>query len=103
MKAPAMTRHGKLFLTIYGAIASPLLVIGFAGLISKRTGWRIPLVSTDIIPALHRHAVWGETLKGRAILLSGEDWFFLIVLGFVIVLGILLATVNRLIRSAAKK
>ena len=70
--------------------ALPLLVLGFAGLFSRKMGWRIPIVTTDIIPALHRHAVWGETLRGRAILLGGEDWFFLIILGGILGLGIFL-------------
>ena len=97
-----MTKSGRLFLALYGALALPLLVLGFAGLFSRKMGWRIPIVTTDIIPALHRHAVWGETLRGRAILLGGEDWFFLIILGGILGLGIFLLIINQLIKSADK-
>lgn len=83
-------------------MALPLMALAFAGLFSRKMGLRIPIVSTDIIPALHRHAVWGETLKGRAILLGGEDWFFLIVFGLVIILGIFMAVMNKLIQSTGQ-
>lgn len=95
-----MSTRGKLLLAIYIALATPLIVLGTAGLFSRKLGFRIPLVSTDIIPALHRHAVWGETLRGRAILLGGEDWFFLIMLGVVILLAIIIAMINKLIQVA---
>ena len=95
-----MTKHGKILFQIYGVIAFGLMLLGFAGLFTRRLGFRIPIVSTDIIPALHRHAVWGETLRGRAILLGGEEWFFLIVVGVVIGLAIFTALLNKLIQSA---
>ena len=98
-----MTRSGRILLKIYGVIAFALMAIGFAGLFSRTMGFRIPVVSTMIIPALHRHAVWGETLRGRAILLRGEDWFFLIVVGLVIFLGILAAVLNHLLQSTTRK
>jgi hypothetical protein len=85
---------------IYGLVAMVLMVLAFAGLLSRKMGFRIPIVSTDLIPALHRHAVWGETLRGRAILVGGEEWFFLIILGLVVLLGIVTALLNKLIRSA---
>jgi hypothetical protein len=97
-----MTKSGKVLAASYGVVASILMALAFAGLFSQKMGFRIPIISTDIIPALHRHAVWGETLKGRAILLGGGEWFFLIVLGVVILLGILTAIVNKLIQSAEK-
>ena len=98
-----MAKRGSLLIKIYGAIALALMALGFAGLFSRVVGFGIPIVTTHIIPALHRHAVWGETLRGRAILLRGEDWFFLIIVGLVILLGIFTAVLNKVIRSAAGK
>ncbi len=98
-----MTKSGPIIFKLYGVIAFALMALGFAGLFSRTMGFRIPVVSTTIIPALHRHAVWGETLKGRAILLRGEDWFFLIVVGLVIFLGIAAAVINRLLQSGSGK
>ena len=93
-----MTVTGRWLLGIYAVVAATLMTVGVAGLLSRRMDWHIPLVTTEIIPALHRHAVWGETLRGRAVLVSGEDWFFLIVVGLVILLGLFLAGIHRLIR-----
>jgi hypothetical protein len=98
-----MTRSSKLLFKIYGTVSFVIMALGFAGLFSRTVGFRIPIVSTDIIPALHRHAVWGETLRGRAILLRGEDWFFLIMVGLVILLGIITAVLNKLLHSALGK
>ncbi|MBC2709687.1 MAG: hypothetical protein HGJ94_01330 [Desulfosarcina sp.] len=98
-----MARNGRLLFKIYGGISFALMALGFAGLFSRTVGFRIPIVSTEIIPALHRHAVWGETLRGRAILLRGEDWFFLIMVGLVILLGILTAVLNKLLQAASGK
>lgn len=98
-----MTGSGRILLKIYGVIALALMALGFAGLFSRTMGFRIPIVSTMIIPALHRHAVWGETLRGRAIMVRGEDWFFLIVVGLVIFIGIVAAVLNHLLQSAMKK
>jgi hypothetical protein len=95
-----MAESGRLLTRIYGLVAMVLMVLAFAGLLSRKMGFRIPIVSTDLIPALHRHAVWGETLRGRAILVGGEEWFFLIILGLVVLLGIVTALLNKLIRSA---
>lgn len=97
-----MTKSARLLLKTYGIVALVLMFIGFAGLFSKRFGIRIPIVSSKVIPALHRHAVWGETLRGRAILLGGEEWFFLIVLGIVILLGIFAAFLYQRTKSAEK-
>ena len=97
-----MKKPARLLLKIYGIVAMGLMFIGFAGLFSKRFGLRIPIVSTSLIPALHRHAVWGETLRGRAILIGGEEWFFLIVLGIVILLGIFAGVLYQGIGSAEK-
>lgn len=94
-----MTKSGRLILTMYGIAAFFLMGLAFAGLFSRKMGFRIPIVSTELIPALHRHAVWGETLRGRAILLGGEEWFFLILLGIVILLGIAAALLNKLMQS----
>jgi hypothetical protein len=94
-----MTRIGRIILTIYGVVVFFLMALAFAGLFSRKVGFRIPIVSTDIIPALHRHAVWGETLRGRAILIGGEEWFFLIIVGVAILLGIFAAIMNKLIQS----
>ncbi|MDX2453687.1 hypothetical protein [Desulfosarcina sp.] len=98
-----MAKRGRLLFKIYGAISLALMALGFAGLFSRTMEFRIPIVSTHIIPALHRHAVWGETLRGRAILLRGEDWFFLIIVGLVILLGIFTAVLNKLLQSATGK
>ena len=81
-----MSRSGKLLFIVYGTVAASLMGLAFAGLLSRKIGFKIPLVSTVIIPELHRHAVWGETLRGRAILIGGGEWFFLIVVGIVILL-----------------
>jgi hypothetical protein len=95
-----MTTSGRLLTRVYGLVALALMALAFAGLLSRKMGFRIPIVSTDLIPALHRHAVWGETLRGRAILVGGEEWFFLIIVGLVILLGIATALLNKLIQSA---
>jgi hypothetical protein len=94
-----MSKRGKLLLVIYMTLAVPLIALGFAGLFSRKMGFRIPIVSSDIIPALHQHAVWGETLKGRAILLGGEDWLFLIILGVLFFLGIVMIAINSLLQK----
>lgn len=94
-----MTRSDRLLLRLYGVAAFALMVLAFAGLFSRKADFTIPFVSTVIIPELHRHAVWGETLRGRTILLGGEQWFFLIVLGIVVLLGILTALLAKLVRS----
>lgn len=86
-----------MLLKIYGVIALVLMALGFAGLLDLP----VPIVSTEIVPALQRHAVWGETLRGPAVLVRGQDWFFLIVFGLVIVLGILTLLFNRWIQSSS--
>jgi hypothetical protein len=97
-----MTKAGKILLGSYGFVAFFLLALGFAGLFGRRFGFTVPIVSDTLVPALHRHAVWGETLRGRAILIGGEDWFFLIVLGIVIFLGIVVILLNTRIASVGK-
>ena len=97
-----MSRSGKILFRIYGVAAFAMMGLAFAGLMSRKMGFSVPIVSTSIIPKLTRYAVWGETLKGRAILLGGEEWFFLIVVGLVILLGIVTALLNRLIQSTSK-
>ena len=97
-----MSRSGRLLMRIYGLVALALMSLAFAGLLSRKMGFRIPIVSTDLIPTLHRHAVWAETLRGRAILVGGEEWFFLIVVGLVILLGIAAALLNKLIQTTKK-
>jgi len=98
-----MSSRGKLLMAIYAALATPMALLGFAGLFSRKMGLQIPLVSTEIIPALHKHAVWGETLRGPAILLGGEDWFFLIILGVIIVLAVAMGVVNKLLQAVEGK
>jgi len=98
-----MTSGGKVLSIIYGLTSIALLALGLAGLLSRKIGFRIPIVSTDIIPALHRNAVWGETLRGRAILVGGEDWFFLILLGLILFLGILTAILCKVLQAASEK
>lgn len=93
-----MSKACRMLSKIYGAFAFILMATGFAGLFSRRVGFHIPFVSSDIIPALDRHAVWGETLRGPAILVGGEEWFFLIVVGLVIFAGIFTAVVCRLLK-----
>ena len=93
-----MTRSGRLLLRIYVVAAAALTGLAFAGLFSRKMGFTIPVVSTVIIPELHRHAVWGQTLRGRAILVGGEEWFFLIVVGLVVLMGLFTALLNRLTR-----
>jgi len=95
-----MKNAARMLLRIYGVAALVLMIFGFSALFSRRFGFSIPIVSNTLIPALHRHAVWGETLRGRAILLGGEEWFFLIVLGFVVLLGVFTAILYQWLRSA---
>ena len=94
-----MRKSAKILFSLYGIASFALILLGFAGLLSRRMNLAIPLVSTDIIPALQQHAVWGETLRGRAILVGGEAWFFLIVVGVVMLLGVLTTIVNRLLHK----
>lgn len=98
-----MNTARKILFRIYAAIAFGLMALGFAALLSPSIGLHIPFVSTTIIPALQRHAVWGETLKGPAILVRGEDWFFLITVGLVILFGILTALLSRFLQAAPAK
>ena len=93
----------RILVRLYGLAAFSLMAIGFAALFSRRVGFRIPIVSTSIIPALDRYAVWGETLRGPAILVNGEEWFFLIVVGLVIFLGIGTAVLCRLLKPDARR
>jgi hypothetical protein len=95
-----MSNRGKLLLAIYVAFSSPFILLGFAGLFSRKMGFRIPIVSSQIIPALNRHAVWGETLRGKAILLDGADWFFMIMVGVVILIAVIMLVINALINAA---
>lgn len=88
-----------MLLKIYGVIALVLMAIGFAGLLDLP----VPIVSTEIIPALQRHAVWGETMRGPAVLVRGQDWFFLIVVGLVIALGIMTLLLNRWLQPSSVK
>ncbi len=94
-----MAKKGNLLAKLYGVVAFGLMAVGFIGLFSQKLGWRIPILSTHILPALHRHAVWGETLRGRAILLGGGEWFFLIMVGLVIFAGLFTAILHKLIKS----
>lgn len=92
-------RH--ILVTAYGCFAFILMAIGFAGLFSRRIGYRMPVVTTDILPVLDRYAVWGETLRGPAILVGGEEWFFLVMVGLVILGGIATALIYGLLKSVA--
>lgn len=98
-----MNRIRRIIVRCYGLLAIVLMAIGFAGLFCRRVGFEIPIVSTDIMPALDRYTVWGETLRGPAVLVSGEEWFFLIVVGVVILAGIVTAIFNRLLKVGGKK
>jgi hypothetical protein len=98
-----MNTARKILFRTYAAVAIGLMALGFAALLSPSIGLHIPFVSTTIIPALQRHAVWGETLKGPAILVRGEDWFFLIILGLVILFGVLTALLSRWLQAAPAK
>ncbi len=75
-----------------------MLAIGFAALFTKTYKFRIPIISSTIIPVLDKHKVWGETLRGPAVLVSGEHWFFLITLIIIVVVGIMVAIINRMIK-----
>ena len=94
-----MNEIRRILINGYGVLAFFLMAVGFAGLFSRRVGFQIPLVSTSIIPALDRHAVWCETLRGPAVLIGGEEWFFLIVVGLVIAIGIFTALINWLLKT----
>lgn len=97
-----MAHKGSLLSRLYAIVAVAMMTLAFAGLLSRKLGFSIPIVSTDIIPALHRHAVWGETLRGRAILVGGEEWFFLIMVALVVALGLFTAVLNRWVRSISQ-
>ncbi|GAB6907173.1 hypothetical protein DESC_610124 [Desulfosarcina cetonica] len=97
-----MSRTHRILLIVYGVITLALLGLGFAGLLSRRFGLSIPVVSTSIIPALDRHAVWGETLRGPAVLLAGPEWFFLIIVGIIIMIGIGIIVTLKLVRLLSR-
>lgn len=83
----------------YWAIAATMMAAGFAGLFSHTLTFKIPFISTAIIPFLDRYKVWGETLRGPAVIVGGEQWFFLIMAAITLMLGIVVAAINSLFKK----
>ncbi len=84
---------------IYWIMAAFMMAAGFAGLFTKMFKFKIPIISTTIIPILDKYKVWGETIRGPAVIVTGEHWFFLIMTAITITLGILVAIINSLFKN----
>ena len=77
-------------------LATPVFLTGFAGLFTRSLKFKLPYISDNFIRALDSYTVYGQTLKGRAAIVRGEHWFFLIAVGIVIVMAILAAVIKSL-------
>jgi len=76
--------------------AAPVAIAGFVGLFTRSLKFKLPFISDHIIRNLDRYTVYGETLKGRAAIVRGEHWFFLITIGIVILMAIVAVLFNSL-------
>ncbi len=81
---------------IFWILASPVALVGFAGLFTRSLKFKLPYISDNIIRPLDQYTVYGQTLKGRAAIVYGEHWFFLITIGIVLLLAIFAVVVKTM-------
>ncbi len=77
-------------------LATPVALLGFAGLFTRSFKFQLPFFLGDVVRALDKYTVYGETLKGRAAIVRGEHWFFLITVGIVLLLAIVSVIIKSL-------
>ena len=81
---------------IFWILATPVALTGFTGLFSRSLKFELLFFPGDIIHALDQYTVYGQTLKGRAAIVRGEHWFFLITIGIVAVMAIIAMIIIKL-------
>ena len=92
-----MKQKTTLVTKIFWTLATPVALTGFVGLFTRSLKFKLPFISGNIIHALDKYTVYGQTLKGRAAIVRGEHWFFLITIGIVVVMAIIAVAINRLL------
>ncbi len=92
-----MKQKTTLVTKIFWILATPVALTGFVGLFTRRLSFKLPYISGSIIHALEKYTVYGQTLKGRAAIVRGEHWFFLITIGIVIVMAVITVVINRVL------
>ena len=81
---------------LFWILATPVALLGFAGLFTRSFKFQLPFIFGDMVRALDKYTVYGETLRGRAAIVRGEHWFFLITVGVVLVLAIAAVVIKAL-------
>jgi hypothetical protein len=84
----------KILLRSYAAFAAVTMLIAFAALFTRPANFKIPFISTTIIPYLDRWSVTAQTMHGPSTVVRGEHWLFLAVLVVVIAAGIAVGVIN---------
>jgi hypothetical protein len=86
----------KKFLNItYAIFTAFALLAAFGALFARQAGFSIPLITGGIVSYLDRFAIRVNTIQGPATVMRGEHWFFLIILGIVLFLGIVLVVLHN--------
>ena len=91
-----MKQKTSLVTIAFWILAAPVAMVGFVGLFTRSLKFKLPFISDHIIRHLDRYTVYGETLKGRAAIVRGEHWFFLITFGIVILMAIVAVIIKWL-------
>ena len=91
-----MKQKTTLVTKIFWILATPVALTGFVGLFTRSLKFELPLILGNIIHTLDKYTVYGQTLKGRAAIVRGEHWFFLITSGIVVVMAIIAVAINIL-------
>jgi len=94
-----MKQKTSLVTITFWICAAPVALVGFAGLFTRSLKFKLPFISDHIIRNLDRYTVYGETLKGRAAIVRGEHWFFLIAVGIIILMAIGAVIINFLLKE----
>jgi hypothetical protein len=94
-----MKQKTSIITVFFWILAAPVALVGFAGLFTRSLKFKLPVISDTIIRGLDKYTVYGETLKGRAAIVRGEHWFFLITIGVVIVMAIMAFIIKMLLEE----
>ncbi|MBI9084132.1 MAG: hypothetical protein JEZ11_11085 [Desulfobacterales bacterium] len=86
--------YRKILLRTYAVFAALASLVGFAALFTRPFRFKIPVISTAVIPFLDRWSVQVNTIQGPSTVVRGEHWFFFIALGAVITTGLVVAVIN---------
>ncbi len=78
-------------------LATPVALTGFVGLFYRSLNFKLPVFFGSIVHALDKYTVYGQTLRGRAAIVRGEHWFFLITIGIVVAMAIAAVILNKLL------